>query len=125
MTEADLWKKIRRVWPGHAMRIEASEGGCEPGTPDSILSVGGRGMFVELKVWPEELRPLQLPWHIDAVQRGAGAEVWCWVGEGRVWRGTAEEYQVHLDQKRKPTGSRLEATVGYAVRVLQGKSSVV
>jgi hypothetical protein len=130
MTEKQLWMKIRAAWPGHSMRIEASEGGVDPGTPDAHVSIGGRGMFIELKIWPEELRPLQLPWHIDAIQRGAGAEVWAQVPDGTIWAGTAEDYQCLLDNRAAvglgwPTGRILAVQLARIRKILLSKSSMV
>jgi hypothetical protein len=113
MTEKKFWEKIRDSWPGHAVRTEASEGGVEPGFPDCILSTNCRGVYIELKVWPEPLRPLQLPWHLDALDRGAYAEVWAWLPNGGVWCGLAEGYQQLLDayemgDRRSPAGQTLD-----------------
>lgn len=107
MTEKDFWKKIRREWPGHAMRVEASEGGVDPGTPDTNLSINGHGGWVELKVWPEPVSPIQIAWHLDALEHGATVEVWSWLGnrEGLVWRGSAERYE-HLVSRLDLTGKR-------------------
>lgn len=125
MTEKDLWKKIRSQWPGHAVRTEASEGGVEPGFPDSILSSNGRGFYVELKIWPEPLQPLQLPWHIDATDRGAGAEVWCWV-DGLVWCGPAETYDRYVKRLAKPKNCMsLDLAISRLLRILHGDNPVV
>lgn len=104
MTEKKLWGRIRAWWEGHAVRVEASAGGVDAGFPDGILSIGGRGAYVELKVWPEELRPMQLPWHLDCLDRGGGCEVWCWVGDG-IWCGRADEYAVLIERGVKPSGT--------------------
>lgn len=131
MTEKKMWDRIRAIWPGHAVRVEASEGGVDPGFPDSILSVGGRGAFVELKVWPEELRETQLPWHIDAIQRGATAEVWAWIEQDdEVWCGTAEEYADLLEKHEAvgygtPVGAPLRVQVARLVKILLRKGSMV
>ena len=90
--EAAFWKKVRRAWRGHAIRIEASWGEVEVGTPDTILSVGGKGGYVELKVWPDNVSGEQLTWHIDAIERGAYAMVLSELPSGNVWLGPAEEY---------------------------------
>lgn len=120
VTEKRMWKAILKRWRGHAVRVEASEGGVDPGFPDGILSVGGRGGFIELKVWPEELRPTQLPWHLDAIQRGAYARVLCCVGHGAYWLGTAEEYQELLDRGERPNGDSLQAGLAMVVCALSG-----
>lgn len=138
MTEKKFWDRIRSVWPGHAVRVEASEGGVDPGFPDAILSVGGHGGYVELKVWPEPLRETQLPWHIDAIQRGATAEVWAYIEQSdEVWCGTAEQYQdllfeleegpyqAHLPQGKLPKGVLLRVQVARFVKILLSKSPVV
>lgn len=105
MTEKRLWEKIRAAWPGHCQRVEASLGEAQSGTPDGVLSVSGRGAWVELKVWPEPLRPLQLPWHQDALQRGAAAYVLCWMydkSQKLVWLGSAEDYAWLIEVGNKP-----------------------
>lgn len=108
MTEKLMWKLIRSKWRGHGQRIEASRGEVEEGTPDSVLSVDGRGAYVELKVWPEPLRPLQLPWAIDARQRGAAVWLLCHLHKREFWLGTHDEYGILQSRKNKPTGSSLQ-----------------
>ncbi len=109
--ESRFWSKVRKAWPGHAQRVEASHGDADAGTPDAVLSYGNRGGWIETKVWPEELRKMQLPWHIDAIQRGAYARVLCDLGKGEVWLGLAYDYQWHLDQRKKPRGYSLQAAI--------------
>lgn len=89
--EGDFWKEVRAAWPGHAIRIEASDGEVEPGTPDTILSIDHRGGFIELKVWPDDVSAVQLAWHADALDRGAYAMVLSKCKRG-VWLGRAEDY---------------------------------
>lgn len=114
--EQKFWTRVRDMWKGHAVRVEASIGGCDPGTPDSVLSVGGRGGWIETKVWPQPLEDTQLPWHMDAIQRGAYAMVLCEMPDRRVWIGSAEEYnamiQCHLQGFRiRPEGVVLQVAL--------------
>ena len=125
MTEVDFWKKIRAAWPGHAMRIEASEGGVDPGTPDSHLSIGGRGAFVELKVWPEPLNPMQYAWHVDAVDKGAGAWVWCWVDYDCIWMGLGEDYADYCETNSRPKGKTLGHVIDRLSKILQSRANVI
>jgi hypothetical protein len=108
--EQRFWAQVRMAWPGHAARIEAGAGGCDPGTPDCVLSVDGRGGWVELKVWPQPLEESQLPWHIDAMARGAYAVVLCWLGRDEVWVGRAEDYEYYQDRHKveRPPGVSLQ-----------------
>lgn len=115
MTEKGFWKKISREWPGHGIRVEASLGGVDPGTPDCNLSVNGHGAWVELKVWPTEITQIQVAWHVDAVDRGATVEVWCWVGQNLVWVGDAETYENLVSIKKKPRGLSLKDVINQMV----------
>lgn len=93
--EGEFWKRVRKAWwPSHAIRIEASLGEVEVGTPDTVLSCGGRGGYVELKVWPDNVSDVQLAWHIDALSRGAYAMVLSELPgpDGLVWLGRADDY---------------------------------
>lgn len=114
MSEAQFWKNVRRAWPGHAVRIEASRGDAEEGTPDCVLSIGGRGLWIELKVWPEKLRPAQLAWHLDGIARGAGAWVLCSFGKRGVWFGRAPQYELLCQVGRRPE------KLGHLQAVLEG-----
>lgn len=118
-TEVNFWSRIRKQWPGHWMRIEASNGGVDPGTPDSMLSYCGRGKLVELKVWPEPVSAVQLAWHIDATQRGADPEVWSLLPDGTVWCGGAEAYDAMTASGRRPKGVQLQAAVKSLLKFLQ------
>jgi hypothetical protein len=105
--ENRFWARVRDMWTidssgGHAVRIEASIGGCDPGTPDCVLSCGARGGWVELKVWPEALQPSQLPWHLDAIAHGAYAMVMCELPDRKVWIGSAEDYEMLLQEPLRP-----------------------
>lgn len=107
--EGAFWRRVREAWPGHALRIEASWGEVEVGTPDTILSVGGRGGFIELKVWPDNVSGQQLTWHEEAIREGAYAMVLSELPSSRVWLGPADEYFAivsrQLRQKRlRPEG---------------------
>ena len=101
------------------MRIEASDGEVDPGTPDTVLSIAYRGGFVELKVWPDNLSGVQKAWHEDAVQRGAYCMVLCELPSGRVWLGPAEDYTAffamhHSDDHRRkypPEGVSLQSAL--------------
>ena len=90
--EAAFWKKVRRAWSGHSVRVEASDGEVDAGTPDTVLSVGYKGGFVELKVWPDNVSSIQLAWHQDAIERGAYCMVLSELPDGDVWLGNAEDY---------------------------------
>ena len=115
-TERRMWEKIRERWDGFCVRVEASRGGVDPGTPDCLLMVRGRGgVWVELKVWPTPLEAIQLAWAIDCAQRGGTALVMCQVGRREFWVGTAEEYDMF---ESKPAGVSLQAAlamIGLAV----------
>lgn len=105
MTESAMWRAIRKKWWGHGVRVEASMGDAESGTPDTNLSVHGRGGWIELKVWPEELRVSQIVWHADALSRGATVVVLAQVSRGRYWIGPWHEYE-KLD--KRPQGMTLD-----------------
>lgn len=90
--EAAFWRRVRDAWAWHAVKIRAEDGEADTGTPDVVLSRGGRGGWVELKVWPDNVNPKQLAWHIDARQRGAYCVVLSEMPDGSVWLGSAEEY---------------------------------
>lgn len=102
---------MRGAWPGHALRIEASDGEVDSGTPDTVLSYRYRGGFVELKVWPDNVSTVQLAWHRDAIARGAYAMVLCELPDGRVWLGDAEEYYAFPRQSFRPPGVVLQAAL--------------
>jgi len=116
--EQRLWKKVREEWPGHACRVESNQGEAEPGTPDCVLSVGHRGGWIELKVWPRSLEPSQLPWHIDAINRGAYAMVLCQVERGSYWVGSAEDYDRLIASRVRPEGTSLQAVLNVVVCAL-------
>lgn len=112
--ESRFWKKVRSAWPGHAVRIEASDGEVDPGTPDTVLSVAYRGGFVELKVWPDNVSSIQLAWHMDAIERGAYCMVLCELPSGKVWLGDAEEFERMMsirEVKRPPEGVSLQSAL--------------
>lgn len=90
--ENALWKRVRGSWRGHAVRVEASDGEVEEGTPDCVLSIGGRGGWIELKVWPDGVSPQQLAWHAEALARGAYAMVLAELPGGDVWLGRADDW---------------------------------
>lgn len=91
-TESDVWRRVRGAWDGHAIRVEASMGGVDPGTPDCALAPRGRGsVWVELKVWPEPVSPVQVAWAVDCEQRGGLCFLLC-ENRGDYWIGRAEEY---------------------------------
>jgi len=106
--EAAFWKRVRSAWSGHAVRVEASDGEADVGTPDCVLSAGYRGGWIELKVWPDNVSREQLVWHIDAVERGAYAMVLSDVGGGRAWLGDAEEYYSLVLRGKRPRGVVLQ-----------------
>jgi hypothetical protein len=121
-TEKQLWKKVLERWPGHAIRVEASEGGVDPGTPDCNLSVNGHGGWVELKVWPEPVSPIQIAWHLEAEDLGASVRLWSQVSKGRdtclVWSGSAEDYAKLVEFGRRPVGVPLQMVIDRLVREL-------
>jgi len=75
MTEKRLWKRVRermaRVRGWHGTRIEASSGEAMVGTPDAVITAGGRTRWVELKCWPEPLNPHQRVWCLERDATGA------------------------------------------------------
>lgn len=97
--EGAFWKRVRKAWKWHSVRIEASDGEVEVGTPDTVLSAGGRGGFIELKVWPDNVSGEQLAWHVDALDRGAYAMVLAELHDGKVWLGRAEEWDRLLGER--------------------------
>lgn len=107
--EGAFWKRVRDAWPGHSVRIEASWGEVSVGTPDTILSIGYRGGFIELKVWPDNVSEQQLAWHREAHERGAYARVLSRIGKDKVWLGYAWEYDKLHRMKRRPKGVHLQA----------------
>lgn len=121
MTEELLWKRIRKRWRGHAVRVEASLGGVDPGTPDSNLSVDGKGGWVELKVWPTPLNEVQKAWHLDAEDRGAYCVVLCWTGNDKVWVGRGEIYTRYVGKGTRPEGVSLQAALDGIESALIGK----
>lgn len=111
--EGSFWKTVRRAWaPAHSQRVEVGNGDADAGTPDVVLSYMFRGGWIELKVWPEPLRPMQLPWHQDAIQRGAYARVLCRLDKSTVWLGTAEMYARCVRLRIKPKGVGLQIALG-------------
>jgi hypothetical protein len=118
MTEARLWRKFMLEWPGHGVRIEASAGGCDPGTPDANISCAQHGMWLELKVWPTPVSPIQLAWHLDADQRGARALVLCWVTEDEYWVGSATRYDAMTGTGTRPS-RRLEGIADVVKHLLR------
>lgn len=90
--EQKLRDLVRDTWPGHVAWVEASVGDAGAGTPDAVLSVEGRGIWVEFKVWPGEVSSIQLAWHADAERRGAGCCVLAQMGD-YYWVGSAAAYQ--------------------------------
>lgn len=127
-TEADVWKKIRAAWPGHCVRVEASIGGVDPGTPDSNLGIAGRGLWVELKVWPTPLSAEQIAWHADCAQRDGGAEVWCWVGRDSIWCGDAATYELmtrRCEGRKPPNGMPLQAALDRLSEILHSDRRVI
>lgn len=113
--ESRVWKKVRKAWMGHGVRIEASMGDADSGTPDCMLSWRGRGGWVELKVWHEPLRVSQRVWHAEALRDGATCVVLCEVGSGRYWIGYWYEYEA---LSRRPIGLPLNGVLSwYAERL--------
>ena len=123
-TEKKIWERIRSLWDGHCARTEASLGGVDPGFPDCILSPKGWGaIYVELKVWPEPLNPIQYAWHVDCRQRGGIAFVISQVAGGRgkvekYWIGRGEEYSC-LDCR--PLGKDLQEVLLMVKLAASGK----
>lgn len=96
--EGDFWKAVRKAWVArgwHAVRVEASCGGCDPGTPDTVFGCHGRNGWVELKVWPDPLSAIQQAWHEEALEGGSYAMVLCQL-RGGVWLGRWDEYMSHF-----------------------------
>lgn len=117
-TERLMWRRLRAAWCGFGIRIEASDGGVEPGTPDTLLQPAGLGgVFVELKVWPTPLRTEQLAWHVDCLGRGGCAVVMCEVGRDSYWIGTGESYDTWIvarqrgDDGGRPPGATLRRSM--------------
>ena len=109
--EGRFWRKVRAAWPGHAQRVEASHGDSEPGTPDVVLSIGFRGGWVELKVWPDNVSVKQLAWHTDATDRGAYCVVLSRISPREVWLGSAERYDSLVRCGKRPKGVHLQAAL--------------
>lgn len=109
--EGTFWRRVRDAWPGHSARVEAGMGEADPGTPDTVLSVGGKGGWVELKVWPDNVSELQLAWHIDALERGAYARVLSQLPDGKVCLLIAEDYDRLVTRKRVPRGCHLQDAI--------------
>lgn len=119
--ESRLWRKVKKAWEGHAVRVEASNGEAPPGTPDCVLSIGGKGGWVELKVWPEPISRIQVAWQCDARLKGACALVFCQVKRDLYWVGYAEDYEGYVNLKQKPDIAfcgNLERSLGDIVRKL-------
>lgn len=104
--EAAFWREVRTHWPGHAVRVEAGAGEVSVGTPDCVLSIGMKGGWIELKVWPDNVSAEQLAWHIDADQRGAYARVLVKMPGSYVWLGMAQEYDAVVSGKSPKILSR-------------------
>lgn len=120
-TEAKVWKRILRRWKGHAVRVEASMGGVDPGTPDGLLTPRGwGGVWVELKVWPTEVSPIQYAWHVDCDQRGGLCCVLVQVGKDSFWVGKAEEYD---GMTERPAGESLQAVLDVIRLAATGRRS--
>lgn len=122
--EAAFWKRVRAAWCGHAVRIEASDSEVDPGTPDCVLSIGWRGGFIELKVWSDDVSPVQLAWHVDAISRGAYAMVLSELPDGSVWLGSAENYFELTEAKQVPEGTSLHSALGMVQSALLRASSL-
>lgn len=62
--ESRFWAKLRKTIPHglRAIRIEASWGEVDAGTPDVLIIRGVSGRFVELKVYPHKMNTNQLSW---------------------------------------------------------------
>jgi len=118
--EGDFWKRVRKAWPGHSVRIEASDGEVESGTPDVVLSVGFRGGFIELKVWPDDCSPQQIAWHQNAHDLGAYAMVLGELGDGKVWLGPAQEWNDYRHELNVPEGVDLHAALDVIACALTG-----
>ena len=89
MTEKRLWKRVREAMRGvrgwHGTRIEAGVGEAISGTPDCVITAGGRTRWVELKCWPEPLNASQQVWATERDSTGAdGVLVLAWVSDGMV-----------------------------------------
>ena len=129
--EQSFWKTVRDAWKGHAVRIEASVGGCDPGTPDVSLAINGKGGWVETKVWPQLLEPSQLPWHMHAMRSGAYAVVLAQLPDGKVWLGTAEDYDRATSlwyacargDRTLPQGVSLQQALNVVACALSGKAN--
>lgn len=109
--EGRFWKKVRGGWIGHSQRVEAGNGESEAGTPDAVLSVGGKGGWVELKVWPDNVSAKQLAWHVDAQDRGAYVVVLSQLPDGKAWVGCAQAYDDYVQRKCVPRGCHLQAAL--------------
>lgn len=118
--EGDFWKKVRKAWPGHALRIEASDGEVPAGTPDTVLSVGFKGGYVELKVWPDDCSAQQIAWHADAMDRGAYAMVLGELPGGRVWLGPADLWTRFVQLGQVPNGKNLHSALRVIACALSG-----
>jgi len=67
ITESRLWRKVRDGWklPGlhvRLHRIEAGDGEADSGTPDVLVTTEVFYWWVELKIWPNKMRPSQVAW---------------------------------------------------------------
>jgi len=120
--EKRFWKRVRLEWRGHACRVEASLGGCDPGTPDTSLGWAGKNMWVELKVWPDPLSAEQIVWHTDCTQRGGGARVLCELPNGNVWLTGYSIYMNAVRASSRPTGNSLQGVLKFLMQVLEAKS---
>lgn len=62
--ESRFWSKLRKTLPRglRGIRIEASWGEVDAGTPDVLVLRGVSGRFVELKVYPRKMNTNQLSW---------------------------------------------------------------
>lgn len=122
--EGSFWKRVRGSWCGHSLRVEASNGDVEPGTPDTILSIGYAGGYVELKVWPDNVSAVQLAWHEEAHSLGAYCRVLSRIRGDRVWLGSAKAYSKLVASGVRPAGIHLQAALDMIRCELIGRSSI-
>ena len=69
--EQAMWRKVSKAFGPeiHATRVEASTGEVETGVPDVVFAWRSRMRWIELKVWPEPVRPSQRAWALTHDQR--------------------------------------------------------
>lgn len=121
--EQKLWADVRKVLgtKAHGVRVEASLGEAESGTPDLCLSYLSRTRWIELKVWPESLRVSQIAWAIQHEGRRCDPVlVLAKFDRDRLWLGHWRTYDLGNKNNKLPESKAIwVGTVKEAQKLLE------